>query len=195
MANLHFHYGVMGSLKSVSLISSEFNFRKTGVKVEVLKPSFDNRFSESEVVSRMGGPENMIRTPAIALPSLDNYSPKKDTKVLLIDEVQFFKPSDIDKLVKFADEMGIIVMCYGLTVDSNEHLFPAAQRLMEVGATLHLIESNCQKPGCLRKATHHLRYDKNRKLIREGEQFSIGDESYESVCRKCFNQAYYGKSK
>lgn len=195
MANLHFHYGVMGSLKSGLLVSTAFNFQKKGTQVEVLKPSFDKRFSESEVVSRMGGPNNRISTPAFSLPGLSDYSIKKGTRVLLVDEVQFFKPSDIDVLVKIADNKNVIVMCYGLMVDSNEHLFPASQRLVEVGATLHIIESSCQMKGCLKKATHHLRFDKLGNVIREGEQFCVGDESYLSVCRWCYNKIYHQKTK
>ncbi|HNY25546.1 MAG TPA: hypothetical protein PKJ33_03310 [Alphaproteobacteria bacterium] len=98
-------------------------------------------------------------------------------------------------MVDIADNKNVIVMCYGLMVDSNQHLFPASQRLVEVGANLHIIESSCQTEECLRKATHHLRKDKNGNVIREGEQFSIGDENYLSVCRICYNKAYYGNGK
>jgi thymidine kinase len=185
MAKLHFHYGVMSSSKSAKLIIHAYNFQNTGNTVEVLKPAFDTRFSESTVMSRIG-----IETPAMALPNLDNYTPKPDTQIVLVDEVQFFAPSDIDKLVQIADNQGKLVMCYGLMVDSNEKIFPASQRLVEVGAKLHRMESTCQINGCLNIATHHLRFAPDGKVIRAGDQFALGDSNYKSVCRQHFNQIY-----
>lgn len=189
MANLHFHYGVMGSSKSAKLIIEAYNFRQKGTKIEIIKPAFDNRFGESQIKSRAGD----LSVDAVALPNLNNYNINPDTAVLLVDEVQFFSPNDIDKLVQIADAKNKIVMCYGLMVDSNEELFPASKRLIEVGAKLHRLESSCQIPGCMRLATHHLRFDPNGRVIRAGEQFALGDSNYKSVCRQHYNQMYHGR--
>ena len=85
MAKLHFFYGVMGAAKSAELCINAYKLRKAGKKYEVLKPAVDTRDSLTEVVSRIG-----LREPAMALVNLDSYTPKKDTKFVLIDEVQFF---------------------------------------------------------------------------------------------------------
>ena len=186
MANLHFHYGVMGSSKSAKLIIEAYNFRQKGTNIEIIKPAFDNRFGTSQIKSRAGD----LSVDAIALPNLNNYNINPNTAVLLVDEVQFFSPDDIDKLVQIADIQNKIVMCYGLMVDSNENIFPASQRLVEVGAKLHRLESSCQIPGCMRLATHHLRFDANGRVVRAGEQFALGDSNYKSVCRGHFNEMY-----
>ncbi len=185
MANLHFHYGAMGSSKSARLIITAYNFVRNNTPTEVIKPQFDSRFSSDKIVSRIG-----IETPALSLQNLHGFVPKPDTKVVLVDEVQFFSPADIDILVNIADAKNIIVMCYGLMVDSNETLFPASKRLIEVGAKLHFMESNCQMPGCMELATHHLRFDKNGNVVRAGEQFELGDSNFKSVCRQHFNMIY-----
>ena len=65
MAKLHFHYGVMSSSKSAKLIIHAYNFQQTGNTVEVLKPAYDTRFSNTTVKSRIG-----IETPALALQNL-----------------------------------------------------------------------------------------------------------------------------
>ncbi len=187
MATLHFHYGVMSSSKSALLIINAYNYNQNGVKTEVIKPSFDTRFSEDTVKSRIG-----IETKAIAIPNLETYTPSPNTRVILVDEVQFFSPRDIDKLVQIADILNITVMCYGLMCDSNEQIFPASRRLIEVGAELHLHESNCQINGCMELATHHLRFDKNDNVIRAGNQFALGDSNYKSVCRQHYNMLYHG---
>jgi len=191
MANLHFHYGVMGSSKSAKLIIEAYNFRKKGTNIEIIKPAFDNRFSATQIKSRAGD----LAVDANALPNLNNYNIKSDTAVLLVDEVQFFSPTDIDKLVEIADMQDKIVMCYGLMVDSNEQLFPASKRLIEVGAKLHRLESSCEIPGCMRLATHHLRFDASGRVIRAGEQFALGDSNYKSVCRRHFNEMYRNRGR
>ncbi|MBQ8686767.1 MAG: hypothetical protein IJ517_03325 [Alphaproteobacteria bacterium] len=187
MANLHFHYGVMSSSKSAALIINAYNFTKNGNKVEVIKPAFDTRFSNQQIVSRLG-----VVWDAIAMPDLSAYKPASNTKVLLVDEVQFFSEADIDSLVRIADQENKIVMCYGLMVDSNEQIFPAARRLIEVGAKLHRMESNCQMSGCMKMATHHLRFDASGNVIRAGDQFALGDSNYKSVCRQHYNELYKG---
>ena len=190
MANLHFHYGVMSSSKSAALIINAHNFTQNQNPTEVIKPSFDDRFASDKIVSRIG-----LNWDANAMPNLQNYTPKPDTKLILVDEVQFFSPADIDKLVKIADEQNKIVMCYGLMVDSNEKIFPASQRLIEVGAKLHRMESSCQINGCVKLATHHLRFDSAGHVIRAGDQFALGDSNYKSVCRHHFNEIYHKKQK
>lgn len=186
MAKLHFYYGVMGSSKSAQLIINAFNYRNNGKSVEIVKPAIDTRFDQNKIVSRTG----ITPVDALALKNLDNYNIKPKTDVLFVDEVQFFSPSDVDKMVEIADKHDKIVICYGLMVDSNEKLFPASQHLIEVGAELHPIESNCQIQGCLHRATHHLRFDSNGNVIRAGEQVVLGDSNYKSVCRMHFNQMY-----
>ncbi|MBR3930746.1 MAG: hypothetical protein IKJ62_04170 [Alphaproteobacteria bacterium] len=190
MANLHFHYGVMSSSKSAALIITAYNFGQNGTLTEVIKPSFDTRFAKSQIVSRIG-----LQCPATSMNSLDTYIPHPDTQVVLVDEVQFFSPSDIDKLVHIADTENKIVMCYGLMVDSNQQIFPASRRLIEVGAKLHRMESPCQIHGCSKLATHHLRYDSHGNVIHAGEQFALGDSNYKSVCRHHYNELYNAKTR
>ncbi len=190
MANLHFHYGVMSSSKSAALIIAAYNFTKNGNKTEVIKPSFDTRFGNEKIVSRIG-----LSWNAMTMPNLQTYAPSSDTHVVLVDEVQFFSPSDIDKLVQIADNQNKIVMCYGLMTDSNEKIFPASQRLIEVGAKLHRMESNCQINGCMKMATHHLRFAPDGTVIHAGDQFALGDSNYKSVCRHHYNELYHNKQK
>lgn len=190
MASLHFHYGTMSSGKSGRIIDTAFSLNQTKKKVEVVKPAFDTRDSKTAVVSRTGR-----STPALALKTLADYKPSAGTKFVLVDEVQFFTPSDIDALVHIADSSNVIVMCYGLMVDSNEHIFPASRRLIEVGAKLHQMETTCQINGCMKLATHHLRYDKSgrgKKVVHDGQQCAVGDDEYKSVCRHHYYKYYYG---
>lgn len=187
MAKLHFHYGTMGSSKSAQLIINDYNLNSQNKKTQIIKPKTDNRFSENKVNSRVG-----ISADALVLSNLHNFIPAPDTKMLMVDEIQFFAPTDIDALVRIADNTPIIVMCYGLMVDSNEQIFPASRRLVEVGAKLHRMESVCQMPNCMHLATHHLRFDADGNVVRAGDQICVGDSNYKSVCRRHFYQLYHG---
>jgi len=187
MAKLHFHYGTMSSSKSAQLIINGYNLNSQGKKTQIIKPKTDNRFSENKVNSRVG-----ISADALVLGSLRDFVPAPDTKMLLVDEIQFFSPADVDSLVRIADNTPIIVMCYGLMVDSNEQIFPASRRLIEVGAKLHRMESMCQMPDCMHLATHHLRFDAAGNVVRAGTQICVGDTNFKSVCRQHYNQLYHG---
>ena len=186
MAKIHFYYGVMSASKSAMLGINAFNFNRTGNKWEAINPSKDNRDSKTDIVSRIG-----VRTSALALSNLNNYTPKKDTQFLLIDEVQFFSIRDIDKLVQIADSSNVTIFCYGLKVDSNGNLFPASAKLITVADELHCMETVCEIPGCTEMASHHLRFDSNNNVIRNGTSVEIGASQYKSVCRKHFYQMYY----
>lgn len=186
MSKIHFYYGVMSASKSAMLGINAFNFDRTGNKWEAIKPITDDRDSDTDIVSRIG-----IKTKAIALENLDNYSPKKGTQFLLIDEVQFFSPKDIDKLVKIADSSKITIFCYGLKVDSNGDLFPTSAKLISVADELHCMETVCEMPRCREMASHHIRFDANGNVVRNGTSVEVGASQYKSVCRKHFYKMYY----
>ncbi len=186
MSKIHFYYGVMSASKSAMLGINAFNFDRTGNKWEAIKPITDDRNSDTDIVSRIG-----IKTKAIALENLDNYTPKKRTQFLLIDEVQFFSPKDIDKLVKIADSSKITIFCYGLKVDSNGDLFPASAKLISVADELHCMETVCEMPRCREMASHHIRFDANGNVVHNGTSVEVGASQYKSVCRKHFYKMYY----
>ena len=185
MAKLHFYYGVMSASKSAMLGINAFNFSRTGNKWEAIKPATDNRDSQTDIVSRVG-----IKTNAHALQNLDDYKPKTGTQFILIDEVQFFSPRDIDKLVEIADTTKITIFCYGLKVDSNGNLFPASAKLLAEADELHPMETVCEIPHCSLMASHHIRFDEKGNVIRGGNQVEVGASQYKSVCRKHFYTLY-----
>lgn len=187
MAKLHFYYGVMSSSKSAMLGINAFNFTRTGNKWQAIKPKTDNRDSQTQIVSRIG-----IKTAVTSLENLDNWTPEADLHFLLVDEVQFFSPRDIDKLVKIANSTPITIFCYGLKVDSNGDLFPASARLVSMADELHCMETVCEMPGCVEMASHHLRFNPRGEVVRKGPQVEVGANQYKSVCRKHFIQLYYG---
>ena len=189
MSKLHFYYGVMSSSKSALLGINAFNFVRTDNKWEAIKPATDNRYSATDIVSRVG-----VRTKARALQNLDNYKPKHGTQFILVDEVQFFSTKDIDKLVQIADSTKITIFCYGLKVDSNGDLFPTSAKLWAEADETHQLETVCEIPRCSSMASHHIRFNENGEIIRGGAQVEVGASQYKSVCRKHFHALYDNQS-
>ena len=190
MANLHFFYGTMGAAKSTKLIQDRYNFIHNDIPVYTIKPKTD-RHDEPKITTRI-----KLECPAaihtdLKTPELIKIPEMAMAQVVLVDEVQFFSPRDIDNLVVLADKYDKRVFCYGLLVDVNENLFPASKHLIEVGAKLHELATSCQMPGCKNLANHHLRYTVDGKIIRNGDSVCVdnGAVIYKSVCRKCYDNA------
>lgn len=187
MANIHFFYGTMAAGKSSHLIQEHYNFTQKGVNVWAIKPGID-RTDKPIIQSRIG-----LECPATIMKQIKLKDIIKMEKfystVYLIDELQFFKPKDIDSLVKLADTYDKLVFCYGLMVDVNEKLFPASKHLIEVGAQLHELKTSCQNGKCMNTADHHIRYDLSGHVILDGKSVDVDDGHiiYQSVCRQCYN--------
>lgn len=185
---LHFFYGTMAAGKSSSLIQEHYNFTQKNVDAWVIKPVVD-RTSKPKIISRIG-----LECPATVMKEIrwEDIIKMKEfySNVYMIDEVQFFKPKDIDSLVKLADTYGKLIFCYGLMVDVNEKLFPTSKHLIEVGAKLHELKTTCQMIGCMNSANHHIRYHKSGYAIKGGKSVVVDDGSviYKSICRQCYDR-------
>jgi len=188
MANLHFFYGTMGAAKSTKLIQDRYNFLQKGVDVWTIKPRKD-RTTQPKITSRIG-----LECPAEIMDEIrwKDIIRRKEfySGAIMIDEVQFFTPKDIDSLVKLSDTYDRLIFCYGLMTDVNEHLFPASKHLLEVGAKLHELPCSCQMVGCKNLANHHLRYHPSGYLIKDGKSVVVdnGKVIYKSVCRMCYDR-------
>ena len=121
---------------------------------------------------------------------IDSVSPEAlhgiDFNILLVDEVQFFKPADIVALSDIADTQHIPVVCYGLKTDANGHLFDGSAKLLAIADSIKEIKCICP---CGAKATMHVRYVDGR-VDTNPKPYAIekGNTTYESVCRKCYKR-------
>lgn len=182
-ANLKFIYGTMGSGKSLQLLIKCHNFDEKNIPILVIKPSIDTRENAPIIKSRVGIERQCLLIDKKA--NLFNLGIKyKYVKWILVDECQFLTPIQVDQLAKVVDTIGINVVCYGLKTDFKSKLFPASRRLFEISDTCEEIKSYCE---CGNKATVNARFDKDGKMIVDGEQVMIGgDETYKAICRECF---------
>jgi thymidine kinase len=186
MAKLYFKYGAVGAAKTADLIITAHNYEEKRMKVLVFTSGKDTRpKTQGTVESRIDG----LCRPAE--PVLDDCDIKAFVKkridsglkpcVILVDEIQFFSPEQVDQLAACVDCFGIPVICYGLRADFRTVSFPASKRLFEIADEIEEIKTMCH---CGKKATMNARIS-NGKIVRDGEQIKVGgNESYIGLCRR-----------
>lgn len=175
MAKLYFRYGAMGSSKTANAIMVQYNYRERGQNALMLKPRMDNRDGARIVGSRSG-----LTAPCYYMEEIDTLD-LSACDCIIVDECQFLKKEQVQRLVEIVDTIDIPVICYGLRADFQGNLFEGSTWLMAWADTIEEIKTVC---WCGRKATFNTRV-LNGKVVKEGEQIFLGgDESYVALCRK-----------
>lgn len=182
MAKLYFRYGTMNSGKSIEVLRTAYNYEEQGKNVLLFTPSIDDRYGTGIVASRTG----MQKKAIIVDDRIDMYELAKKEKpnCVLIDEAQFLKREQIERLTDICDHLNIPVIAYGLRSDFVGNLFEGSLHLFALADKIEEIKTVCWY--CDRKAVMNMRC-KEGKPVFEGDQIQIGgNESYIPVCRKCY---------
>ena len=175
MAKLYFRYGAMGSSKTANAIMVQYNYQERGQNALMLKPMLDNRDGARVVGSRSG-----LSAPCAFVEELDAMD-LSQYDCVIVDEAQFLKKEQVERLVSVVDDMNIPVICYGLRADFQGNLFEGSLWLMAWADTIEEIKTVC---WCGRKATCNARVA-NGRVVKSGEQIVLGgNESYVALCRK-----------
>src|SRR5258707_5845203 len=141
VAKLYFRYGTMDSAKTLNLLAVAHNYRKQGKRVLLVKPRIDTRFGTTTIASRSGlaAEADLVLDEGTPLDpaQLDGYH------CVLVDEAQFLAPAHVLALRRATIDPGVPVICYGLRTDFRTHLFPGAQRLMELADRIEEVKVTC----------------------------------------------------
>lgn len=176
--------GPMFAEKSGELIITCEKLKKYAKKnVKVYKPINDDRFSETQIVSRLGislDAENMpteVTDEVIKKALLDN----KETEVVAFDEVHFFSKGIVE-LVRELSLSGKEVYVAGLNLDYTASTFGPIGDLLAISDKVINKTAFCTVCGGEAKFTQRII---NGKPAEFGEQIIVGDtESYEVRCAK-----------
>ena len=150
-------------------------------KVQVFKPSVDNRYDQTMVVTHMGAKHS-----AVPVGSIQELKAKldADTEVVLIEEAQFFDESIVGLVVDLADA-GRDVVCAGLDQDFRRQPFGPMPKLLAAADEVVKLRAICMKCGS--PATHTYRVIDGKPAHWDDPIILIGaTESYEARCRRCF---------
>ena len=186
MANLSFYYGTMASGKTTKLLQDNYNYRKNGHKVVIIKPLIDTK-GGNKVVSRMDtdAKVDIIIGKNDEILTKDNLKIIKDAKVLLVDEAQFFSFDQIKELWLVAHVLNISVVCYGLKSDFLGRPFEGTQALLGYADYKNELTVNCE---CGEVAVFNAR-KVNDKFVSSGDTVVIDDKSnvsYVPLCSDCY---------
>jgi len=185
-AKLYYYYGAMGSSKTAQLLITNFNYLEKGMSTVLVTSGIDDRYEIGNIKSRIGieAKADIITNQKLNLyDTIVELLKVKRIDIIMVEEAQFLTKKQIDQLSNIVDELNITVICYGLKQDFKYNLFPGSKRLLEIADTINEIKTMCH---CGKKATSVLRLH-NGKAIKSGSQIQTGgNESYVSVCRKCW---------
>lgn len=147
--------------------------------IELFKPAIDMRYDETEVVSH--NDNSRISTPVHNSSEILLYVNMETVEVVAIDEVQFFDDGIVDVCTTLANA-GIRVVVSGLDMDYMGNPFGPMPKLMAVAEYVSKQHAICVRCGNL---AHH-----SHRIVASNEQLLLGEkESYEPLCRRCFNEA------
>jgi thymidine kinase len=168
--------GSMFSGKTEELIRRLRRAQIARQKVEIFKPSVDDRFSDLDVISH---DDNSIHsTPVTSAGNILLLA--TDVEVVGIDEAQFFDLGLIEVCNSLASN-GTRVIVAGLDMDFKGRPFGPVPGLLATAEYVTKVHAICVKCGNLAQYTH--RTNPSDKLILLGET-----DIYEPLCRKCFNR-------
>ncbi|NLJ43021.1 MAG: thymidine kinase [Bacteroidales bacterium] len=173
--------GSMFSGKTEELIRRLRRAQFAGLRVEIFKPSLDNRYSEKRVVSH--DEKSIVSTPVDNAGSILLLA--GDVDVVGIDEAQFFDESVIDVCNSLADG-GIRVIVAGLDMDFMGNPFGPIPKLLSVAEFITKVHAICMRCGNL--AQYSFRKSDEEQVVLLGEK-----DKYEPLCRTCFNKSLKGK--
>jgi thymidine kinase len=169
--------GSMFSGKTEELIRRLRRAQFAGLKVEIFKPSLDNRYSETRIVSH--DDKSIVSTPVDHASSILLLS--GNVNAVGIDEAQFFDNSIVEVCNKLADN-GIRVVVAGLDMDFMGKPFGPMPALLAIAEFVTKVHAICMRCGNL--AQYSFRKSEEDQVVVLGEK-----DKYEPLCRTCFNKA------
>ena len=113
MAKLYFRHGTVGSAKTLNLLAVAHNYERQGKSCVVVKPAFDTRFSDREVVSRAG----LKRTATLVVEAdtrLD-FERLAGNNCVLVDEAQFLSASVVEQFRAIISPPQAAILAIGRT--------------------------------------------------------------------------------
>jgi len=168
--------GSMFSGKTEELIRRMKRAQYAGMKVEIFKPAIDTRYSKKYVVSH---DKNEIASTPIQN-SAEMLMLANEVEVVGVDEAQFFDTGIVHVVEELANK-GARVIVAGLDLDYLGEPFGPMPNLLSKAEYITKLHAICMDCGDL--ASRSFRY------LEQDGQVLIGEKnSYEPLCRSCFNK-------
>ena len=168
--------GSMFSGKTEELIRRLKRVEFAQQKLALFKPAIDDRYHEEHVVSHRGSSFEAVPVQS----SADILKHWKKERIVAIDEAQFFD----EGLVEVCNELaknGVRVIIAGLDMDYLGKPFGPMPQLLCTAEYVTKVHAICVSCGNLAQFSH-------RTVKEEGQVLVGAVETYEPLCRACFNK-------
>jgi len=143
-------------------------------RVQIFKPAIDNRYADEYIISHTD--QKIVCTPVnFAGEIMDRI--KDNTRVVGIDEAQFFDESVVNVCEKLANR-GLRVIVTGLDQDFMGKPFGPMPELLAIAESILKLKAVCMVCSGQATKTQRLSKSKERVVVGSGEQ-------YEARCRAC----------
>lgn len=150
-------------------------------RVEIFKPEIDKRYDDAKVVSHDA--KSIPSTPVQSASQILLLTNEVD--VVGIDEAQFFD-TELVNVCNYLADHGIRVIVAGLDIDYLGKPFGPLPDLIATAEFVTKVHAICIRCGNLAHYSYRTIEDNKRVVL--GER-----ESYEPLCRSCFNEAMKSK--
>lgn len=166
--------GGMFSGKTEELIRRAKRAHIAGQKVVIVKPTVDNRYSETDIVSH-----NESTLPGIQVDTADQIILlTSSAKVVCIDEAQFFDDRIIDVANTLAND-GKRVIVAGLDMDFEGRPFEPMPQLLAIAEYVTKLHAICAESGVMANYS--------QRVVENDDQVLVGEkDAYEPRARHCF---------
>ena len=168
--------GSMFSGKTEELLRRLKRAEFAKLTIAVFKPKIDIRYDNQNIVSH---DSNTIVSTAVETPD-EILKLAKNSKVIAIDEAQFFNANLIHVCNKLANE-GKRVIVAGLDMDFLGKPFGVMPQILAIAENITKVHAICL--DCGRIANHSFRLTKNKELVQLGQV-----DEYKPLCRICFSK-------
>jgi len=175
--------GCMFSGKTTALLSAMERFKYQHKKVVVFKPSIDDRYSESAVVSHSGWSMGAatVKTGADILEKIAQMDEQPD--VVAVDEA-FMIPNVADVLV-WLYRNGVSIVVATLDISANGKPFHEVEGLLVWATHVEKFSSVCTVCGLDAYYTYKKVIDENDSICVTAAEIKVGGaELYEPRCNK-----------
>ncbi len=166
--------GGMFSGKTEELIRRAKRAHIAGQKVVIVKPTVDNRYSDTDIVSH-----NESALPGIQVDTADQIILlTSSAKVVCIDEAQFFDDRIVDVANTLAND-GKRVIIAGLDMDFEGNPFEPMPKLLAIAEYVTKLHAICAESGVMANYS--------QRVVENEDQLLIGEkDTYEPRARHCF---------
>lgn len=166
--------GGMFSGKTEELIRRAKRAHIAGQKVVIVKPTVDDRYSKTDIVSH-----NESVLPGIQVDTADQIILlTSSAKVVCIDEAQFFDDRIVDVANTLAND-GKRVIVAGLDMDFEGKPFEPMPQLLAIAEYVTKLHAICAESGVMANYS--------QRVVENDEQVLVGEkEAYEPRSRHCF---------